>query len=108
MAMLQHPVDDALMDMDRAIRQALAIFMEDNHLSERERAVYDILNAAHRTFERDRSIDRAAEYYRRNPENPSGYGQRLLHDAGLTPIDLDAHRAPRTVIPFPGRRNDAG
>lgn len=107
MANISYATDDALMDLERGIRRMLDRFMEDNHLDADEHAIYTVLNTVHRTFAMDRAIERATEHLRKNPQQVSTYGRKLLHDAGLQPIDLDAHRTARTVIPFPGRRNDA-
>lgn len=101
MANLSNPVDDALLDMDRAIRDALNIFMEDNHLSERERRVYTVLNNAHATFAQNRKIQRAFQYYTNNPTNPSRYGMELIQDAGLDVINLEDRRNERKIIQFP-------
>lgn len=109
MAMLEHPVDVALMDLDRAIRESLSIFMEDNHLSERERRVYDTLNIAHRKFSMDRNIGRAHEYYRRNYDDPSAYGLEKLEAAGLVPISIEDRRRVRKIVNLSDhRQNSAG
>lgn len=110
MGMLSHPVDNALIDLAGAIRDTLALFIRDDELCSRERAVYDRLRAVHEVIARDRRIERAFAYYQHNPVNPSPYGLEKLADAGLEVIDLDRKRAEKAIVHLEDRRkgNSAG
>ena len=100
MANLPHPVDDALIDLAVALDDMLALFLRDNELCDRERAVYATVKRAHAIVGRDRRIEQAFHYYQNNPDAPSAYGIEKLEAAGLEPIDLGQHRKARTVVPF--------